>query len=259
MRTSSLLFVALVLGLPALASAEMTAEQIVDKSLSVNGNGFREGKAQIKLVLRSKGGDTRLRMIQSTAMKEGSKNRVKILFLAPADVKGTGLLIRERGKGKSDLQYLYLPALKKIRRISGSAKNSSFMGTDFTYADLENREIKDNSYKKMPDETYRGAPCYRVVSTPKPGKDDYYSKVDMLIAKSNFVVLKADFYDKAGSLLKQMKAGSVEKVEGRWVVRKLLMKNVQKGTQTLLTVESITYSPQPPLQSTMFTKESLMQ
>ena len=85
------------------------------------------------------------------------------------------------------------------------------------------------------------------------------AKVDMLIAKSNFVVLKADFYDKSGSRLKEMKAGTVEKVEGRWVVRKLLMKNVQKGTKTLLTVESITYSPQPPLQSSMFTKESLKQ
>ncbi|MCA9523221.1 MAG: outer membrane lipoprotein-sorting protein [Myxococcales bacterium] len=259
MRTVAMLVITLGLVVPSLASAEMTAEQIVDKSLNVNGNGFREGKAQIKLVLTSKGGDTRVRTIQSTAMKEGSKNRVRILFLAPADVKGTGLLIRERGKGKGDLQYLYLPALKKIRRISGSAKNSSFMGTDFTYADLENREIKDNDYKRMPDESYRGTPCYRIVSTPKPGRDDYYSKVDMLIAKSNFVVLKADFYDKSGSRLKEMKAGTVEKVEGRWVVRKLLMKNVQKGTKTLLTVESITYSPQPPLQSSMFTKESLKQ
>lgn len=235
----------------------MTAEEIVDKSLKVNSNGFREGKAQIKLTMTNKSGATRVRSVLSKAMKEGGKNRVMIRFLAPPDVKGTALLIRERGTGKSDIQYLYLPALKRVRRISGSAKNSSFMGTDFTYADLESREVKDSLYSKLPDEKYRGVDCYVIVSKPKPGKDDHYSKVTMWIARSNYITLKADFYDRSGSKQKTMKAGQIEKVEGRWVVRKLLMSNLQKGSKTLLHVEQITYSPKPPLQASEFTKASL--
>ena len=144
-RTIPMLLVACVslLALPAMADG-LTAQQIVDKSLERNKFGFQNAIADITLKLISKRGSERVREVQIKSIEREGLGKSLVRFHAPADVAGTGFLLLEKADADDD-QYLYLPALGKVKRITGSQRNQRFMGTDLTYADMESRDLKNSS------------------------------------------------------------------------------------------------------------------
>ncbi|MCZ7582795.1 MAG: outer membrane lipoprotein-sorting protein [Deltaproteobacteria bacterium] len=232
---------AIFLGLLAafwLASAsfaeEKTARQIIDEMVA--GLDQEDMLMQIKMVLKSKSGQTRERMLRSRMQGETGKGRSVITFEEPADVKGTKFLIIEN-EGRDDDQLLYLPALKKVRRIAGSQRSGSFMGTDFSYYDLSSHEVDDGTHTRQGDETLGGVDCYVVVTVPKDSEESNYSKVKYWVRKDNMVVGKAEFYDLDGKLLKTMETATYEKYKGDlWLARHLEMRNEQKGTATAIDI-----------------------
>ena len=129
---------------------ELTAEQIVDRSLEKNAFGFDEAIARVSLKLISKSGSERVREIEIRSIVRDDLNRTLVRFHAPADVAGTGFLVLENAD-RDDDQYLYLPALGKVKRITGSQRNQRFMGTDLTYADLESRNLRKSTSKRLAD------------------------------------------------------------------------------------------------------------
>ncbi|RLD80030.1 MAG: hypothetical protein DRJ15_08025 [Bacteroidetes bacterium] len=141
-------------------------------------------------------------------------------------------------ESKSDDQWIYLPALKKVKRISSDSKSDYFMGSDFTYDDLGDRKLDDDAHQLIGEETIDGVDYYVVESTPK--EEDYiYSKTKTWIRKDNFIGLKKKFYDEDEDLLKILKIKKVEEISGFLVITRSEMENVQNDHKTTMVLSDI--------------------
>ena len=216
---------------------ELTAGQIMDRVTDGDNLGFSTGEARVKLSIRNKRGQERVRIVNSKSIDRDGQRWTLVTFLEPADVAGTKLLSKEAKTG-SDLQYLYLPALKEKRRIAGSDKNESFMGTDFTYNDLEQSSFDDAAHTRLPDAAHSGIDCFVIESIPS-AKDTDYSKVKVWVDKKDFLPLKVYFFDKKGGHHKTLVARTVEPLDGVLSITSLMMKNVKKGTKTTMEIQAL--------------------
>lgn len=224
---------------PAVSVAEeLNAQQIIDKMIDSNNLSFEKGEMRMTMVIHNKRGEKRTRTILAQGQKFGELGKTRIEFQEPADVRGTTLLLHEQGGDQDDIQYLYLPAFKKTRRISGSAKNGSFMGSDFTYADLESRDAKDGEKTLLDPEEIGGQNAFRI-SVKSTDEDSDYSKVEIWVHQKLFLPLKMDFYDRKGKLLKVMKSRKIEKKNGEMVITHMTLSNRQKGSKTDMIVDEI--------------------
>ncbi len=239
--TFTILLIALVCSMPRVLASDddsaLTGKEIVQKVIDKEEP--TSSKADVKMILVNKRGDKRIREIILYRMEIDDLTRTMIRFLKPDDVRGTGFLVRER-KNEDDEQFLYLPALGKVKRIASSQKSSSFMGTDFTYEDLQSTDLReDDEHKRLADETINGQDCYVVETIPSKERDSQYSRLVNWIRKDNLIPIKTEFYDKKGKLLKVMEVKKLDKVDGYWTPLGTLMRNVQKDHQTLLVVDSV--------------------
>jgi hypothetical protein len=121
----------------------------------------------------------------------------------------------------------------------GSAKNGRFEGSDFTYADMENRNLDEGTYKRLPDETFAGQAVYRVDVIPKKNAEEVYSLVQMWISKKAQLPLKVVFHDLQGKRHKELKVRRLKKIDGRYIVTRALMKNLLRGSETDLEIVNI--------------------
>lgn len=164
-----------------------------------------------------------------------------IHFLKPADVKGTGFLMWEYSEaGKDDDQWLYLPALQKVKRIVARQKSEQFMGTDFTYEDLAGRDIDEDTYTSLGEEPVFDEECYRIQATPNE-KNSQYSKRIVWVSKTQWLIRKVEFYDTKERLLKILWIPDVQKDGDYWTLNQLIMENVQKSHKTVLDVSGVGY------------------
>ena len=207
-------------------------------------------KSTVKMVIK-KGGDERVRKIQSYTKREGDIRKTLIRFLEPADVRGAGFLQIENEKEKGETeQFLYLTSLKRTRRIASSDKASSFMGSELTYEDME-RKKPDDYENKLIEETEN---TYIVESTPKPGKETQYSKIKSWVRKDFFIV-KTEIYDKDKKLLKVVEFKDIEPIDGFLTARNVIVKNVQNGNITIMQIQEI--DNKADIKSNIFTKQYL--
>jgi len=161
-----------------------------------------------------------------------------MFFQSPADVKNTAFMNWSYDSDKSDDQWIYLPAIKKTKRISSDSKSDYFMGSDFTYDDLGDRKLDADNHKLLREETIDGKECYVVQSTSKD-EDYMYSKTVTWIRKDNFVGMKKEFYDEDEELLKILTIKKLEKISGFWVITNSEMKNVQKNHKTSMILSDV--------------------
>lgn len=171
--------------------------------------------------------------------------RNAIIFHQPASVANTRFLTVENA-GRDDDQWIYLPALRRVRRIAGGEGDSSFMGTDFTYNDLQSRSIDDYEYELLREETLNGRPVYVVETRPRPGVDSSYARLVQWVDAERWLPLKVEFYDLSNQLLKVNTVGRVENVQGFWTVINNTMENVQTGHRTELAVQRFVYNRDLP-------------
>jgi outer membrane lipoprotein-sorting protein len=144
--------------------------------------------------------------------------------------------------GKDDDRWLYMPALKLVRRIAANDKSSSFVGSDFTYEDVSGRDLEEDTYALVKEETIDGKTCDVVKSTPKSEKSADYSYKLSWFDKTNFLPLKEEYYDKRGNLFKVFSADETRDVSGFPTIIKRTMVNVQTNHKTEVTFEEITYN-----------------
>jgi outer membrane lipoprotein-sorting protein len=195
--------------------------------------------SELKMQLINKRGKIRTRKVVQVKKNAADLNeKTLIRFLSPADVKGTGMLTIEHSD-RDDDQWLYLPALKKVRRISSSDKSDNFVGTDFTYQDLKSEELENYDYKILKTEKLGGFDCYVISAepnNPKEKKESGYGKREIWIDKENFVNIQTKFYDKKGELFKILKAGDIRLIEGtkKWRAHKMEMENLKTNHKTIL-------------------------
>lgn len=173
---------------------------------------------------------------------QGSESYVE--FITPADVKGTKFLTISKD-GKDDEQRLYLPALGKVRRIAGSDKDASFMGTDLNYYDLEDYTIADFSYKDLGTDEVNKKAVFVLEMTPLD-TDAPYSKQVFFLDKETYFPILIDCYDKKGILLKKIINLKTIPIDGVIVVQRMVVNNVQKNQKTLLDTKNISVNKTIP-------------
>jgi outer membrane lipoprotein-sorting protein len=202
------------------------------------------------LVIIDEKGNTRERTI-STASKHYAKDDVTktlMRFIAPADVKGTSILMFEYALKDNDM-WIYMPALRKTRRIVSSEKSKSFMGSEFTNADISSPKLDEYTFKLLGSEPSNGVDCWQIEMTPisKDIADAYgYSKRVMLIGKQDYVTRYASYYDLNGGLLKVSETSEIkelDKVNHKYQVCKSQMTNKQNGRISRFTISNIVNNP----------------
>jgi len=222
--------------MPGLCYPEMTAKQVVQEQEKRHSVSSESGTVVMLLV--DKRGNKEKRLIKRYAKEvEPDISRLLLVFMKPADVKGTSLLTWQQ-KDRPDDQWLYLPARKKMQRIAGGSKKAYFLGTDFTYEDMEPEKLDRFSYRFVGSEQIDGNDCHVIDAVPadeKKKKESGYSKRRLWIRKDIFVTVKMDFFDRKGRLLKTLKNFEFKNIEGNvWRADKSLMNNFKKKHKTLM-------------------------
>ncbi|MCF6171121.1 MAG: outer membrane lipoprotein-sorting protein [Bacteroidales bacterium] len=216
---------------------QLTGREIIDKVYNLPSGD--DQTSDLTMTLINKSGKERIRKIKQFTKDLGDVEKSIMFFQSPADVKNTSFMSwTYDDDSKSDDQWIYLPTLKKIKRISSDSKSDYFMGSDFTYDDLGDRKLDDDTHKLIGEETIDGVDYYVVESIPKD-EEYMYSKTKTWIRKDNFIGLKKEFYDEDEELLKILKIKKFEDFSGILVITNSEMENVQKSHRTTMELKNV--------------------
>ena len=225
-----------LLGLPLVSLAQTAEEQglQVAKDGKAYDAGFVDFTANMLMTLKNKKGDTSSRKIRIRTLEvvdDGDKSMS--IFDQPADVKGTAMLTYSHGL-KPDDQWLYLPAIKRVKRISSRNKSGPFMGSEFAFEDLGSQEIEKYSYKLLREEACGELQCFVLERIPAY-KYSGYKRQHVWVDKEAYRMIKADFYDRKNELLKTLTSTDFQQFLGHyWRPGKMEMTNHQNGKSTTL-------------------------
>lgn len=220
-------------------------------------------KRTLIMELTDKRGKTRVR--ETTALRKyfGEERRLIIFYNTPTSVKGTAFLTYDYPSADvDDDQWLYLPALRKTRRISASNRGDYFLGTDLTYEDikLETKISRDDyNYKTIRKETIDGYECYVIEATPKDddiAKELGYSKAKFWVDAKVWMMRKSESWDIAGNPLKTVNVSDIREIQGIWTLHRIDVQNHKTKHKTVFRFEDIDYST--ALSDDYFTEEALI-
>ncbi len=212
--------------------------------------------SRVEMLLRDKSGKTRKRVLYSYAKDKGRGERWTLMrFVQPADIAGTGLLTLDHPGDDSD-QWLYLPALDRVRRIASSRKGGRFVGSDFYYEDLRDREVEMDYHRLAGKAKLGKIECDLLVSTPRDPSNSVYSKRVSWIHPRILVPLRVDLYQKGRKKpVKRLRARRIKKIQGYWTVLDSTMYDLKTGHSTRLLTKRIRYDQNIP--DTLFNKRAL--
>ncbi|MFO8233783.1 MAG: outer membrane lipoprotein-sorting protein [Bacteroidales bacterium] len=236
MKTKRSLITAMVLILwmvPGILNAQnLSGKEIIEKVY--NRDDGDDQKAELTMTLINSRGNERVRELNQFYKDYGEEEKKTMFFLSPADVRNTSFMNWSYDDpAKEDDQWIYLPALKRVKRISSDSKDDYFMGSDFTYDDLGERHPDEDEHELLRTEKVDGEECYVVESTPK--ESGYmYSKTVTWVIKDKWIGLKKEFYDEDGDFLKTLTVKNYDKVQGFWTILHTEMKNDQKDHKTIM-------------------------
>ena len=196
---------------------------------------FEDSKSKMTMTLINANGQTKIRKMQSITLELDGGDKSLMEFLSPADVKGTKFLKYEHLK-RDDDQWLYLPALKRVKRISSKNKSGAFMGSEFSYEDISSFNIDKYDYKNADafESTLNGKDVYVVERFPNY-KYSGYTKQVSYIDKQSFLILQVDYYDRKKSLLKSAYFSDYKFIDGIYRNGKIQMKNFSNSKESILT------------------------
>jgi hypothetical protein len=188
-------------------------------------------------------------------VRQGSYGRSKAVlrFTAPAEVKGVALLIVNHPERASD-QWMWTPAIARERRIAFQDRSTRFFGTDFSFEDLEERDVDQFDYKLMGEETINGAKCWRIESKPRQTKSSQYTLSQIWIRQADYVPARVDSYLK-DQVVRRLNYSDIEKVQGVWLARTLEMNDLRRGSRTYLKLEKLQLNV--PVNDSDFTVQAL--
>jgi outer membrane lipoprotein-sorting protein len=243
-------------------STTVHAETAEEKGLAIaieadsRNAGYGDYTADMTMTLRNKHGKESKRFIRSRTLEvinDGDKSLS--IFDTPRDVKGTAFLSYSHKIG-DDEQWLYLPALKRVKRINSRNKSGSFMGSEFAYEDIASQEVEKYTYKHLREEKYKGQLCYVGESYPVDKKNSGYTKRITWLDKAEYRIQKVEYYDRKISLLKTLVINGYQQFLGKyWRADSMEMTNHQTGKSTSLVWSN--YSFQTGLTGNDFNSTSL--
>jgi outer membrane lipoprotein-sorting protein len=252
MRTAIPLLL-LVASTPAVA-AELSPREILDRVLEADPWGLSGAVISAHATVRDKSGATRELAFSGRSRRyDGALAKGLVRFTLPADIAGVGFLQIQSRSGDDD-RFLYLPELKRSRRISGSNRAQSFMGTDFSYADLDRRDLRQAVAAADGEEQIGRFACWRIAVTPT-GAAPPYARARLWVRKDNFLPLKMELFSRSGTLLKTLTTQEVRRIGGRWFITRSTMVSHEAGRQTELVIDHI--EPRDDLPDDEFTVRQL--
>ncbi len=206
----------------------------IAKQADKRDTGFVDSIAQMKMTLKNKQGQTNTREVKVKTLEViGDGDKGLSIFNTPRDIKGTASLTYSHAL-KPDEQWLYLPALKRVKRISSKNKSGPFMGSEFAYEDISSQEVDKYTYKYIKDETINGIDCFVIERYPAY-KYSGYTRQIAWVNKQEYRAEKIDFYDRKNTLLKTLSYSGYQQYLGKfWRPDEMYMVNHQTGKSTTL-------------------------
>lgn len=217
-------------------SAREVAQKVYHRDMG------RDMQAMGSMKLISESGHVREREMITLRKDTDSERRVLIRFTSPADIENTAFLVIEDTADNSTRQHLYLPALKRTRRIVSAQQGRSFVNSDFTYEDMQRHPVDEWNYELKDSEAILGHPCYVLVSTPKPETDTQYQKIVSWIGKEHFIPLRTRFWDKKGDQFKTYRVEEFAIIDGIATEIEVVMEDHSDKHVTRLSTEKIRYN-----------------
>jgi len=220
------------------ADAKPSASDVIAKVLNADPWGLSGAAVTAHADLKDKGGATsQLAFSARSRRYEATLAKSLVRFTAPVDLAGAGFLQIQKSNGDDD-RFLFLPELPRSRRISGNLRANSFMGTDFSFADLDRRDLRESTAKSLPEATIDKYPCFHVEYQPSR-TDSPYSRVEIWVRTDNSLPLKMNFFDRANALLKTFTTQEVRRVSGHWYVTRSTMVDRQHSHETVLVLDKV--------------------
>jgi outer membrane lipoprotein-sorting protein len=179
------------------------------------------------------------------------ESKAVLRFTAPAEVKGVALLIVNHPDRASD-QWMWTPALERDRRIALQDRRTRFFGTDFSFEDLEERDVDQYDYRMLGEENAGGAACWKIESTPR--KRSQYDRSIVWIRKDHYVFWQIENYSK-DKLIRRARYSDLENVQGTWTARTIEMTDLRENSRTTLRLDKLEYNV--PLKDDQFTLQAL--
>jgi hypothetical protein len=174
-------------------------------------------------------------------------------FTAPPEVKGVALLVMNHPDRASD-QWMWIPAEERDRRIALQDRSTRFFGTDFSFEDMEERDVNQFDFRMDGDEVEGGKPCWRITSTPKESKSSQYTSSTLWIRKNDFVMARIDNFNR-GKLVRQITYSNIQTINGIATPRTIAVFDPGKNSRTVLTLEDVQYNV--PMNDEGFTRDAL--
>ena len=207
-------------------------------------------EAVVTMTMYDRKGDKRERKLaMASKLFDNGKTEKRIYrFLAPADVEGTGILVFDYESDADDM-WIYLPTLHKARRVVSSQRSNSFMGSEFSYADLNVPGLDDYNYNVVKEEAFRGEPCWVIDVTPKDkdvAEGEGYSKKTYWVSKNSFTLRRGLYYDKKGKLLKELVTDKIKLLDPkkkRYRPLHMEMVNKQNGRRSVFETQKVAFAP----------------
>ena len=227
--------------------AAQDARQIVEESQ-------RRGRANSQryegvLEVIAADGKTSSKSWQSVRLGSYGNSKAVIRFTAPAEVKGVALLIVNHPDRASD-QWMWTPAIGRDRRIALQDRSTRFFGTDFSFEDLEERDVDQFDFRLLGEDPIDGAACWRIEARPRQTKTSQYTMSHLWIRKDNYVAVQYENFVK-DQLVRRLHATDIQNVQNIWTARTLEMADLRRKSRTTLRMHKLEYNT--PLKDEEFT------
>lgn len=233
---SSLLLAVAAVSMTTSAVAETPEEKglAIAKEAKARNTGWGDSQADMTMILRDKGGNEAERIVKVKSLEvKGDGDKGLSVFEQPRDVEGTAFLTYSHIEGNDD-QWLFLPALKRVKRISSSNKSGPWMGSEFAYEDLSSFEVEKYDYKFLRDDELNGEKMFVVEMVPTYNNSGY-SKTIAWIDQEHYRVHRIEFFDQKNDKLKELNMSEFKQYLGKyWRAHRQQMENVQTGKSTTI-------------------------
>ncbi len=223
----------------------MSGDDIIKKVVDADPYGLSNAQVSIRMLLKGKTGSTSELHLSSQGYRyDPPRSKVLARFSAPPDLAGAAFLQIQKASG-DDERHLFLPEIKKARRIGGNLRSNAFMGTDFSYADMDLRDLRESSAKLLGEETMGKFSVYHIEVSPRE-TEAVYSKMELWVDKATFFAIELIGYDKAGAKWKSLKVKEVAASGAHRYVKHAEMTDEKSAHTTKLIVEKINFGSPPP-------------
>lgn len=204
-----------------------------------------------KMVLQSEQGEQRTLVFDELRSRDDAAgDKLKLIFVGPADIRGTALLNVKAKGGGSDEQWLYLPSFRKTRRVGGAELGERFVGSDLFFEDLKQRPVDDFTYKLLRSENLKGADCHVIEGVPASeavAKESPYGKTQLWLKKDNLTIQRLRVFDRELKPMKEFEFANFKNVKGEaWSADLLTVVDVRRKHRTVITIDDRTTPASAP-------------